>query len=200
MIQRGTAVFPRGLRRRPVFAHIAAPVALQTSKSTLTSCHHVAVKESELSVHQIERERRHAAALRLGLVTRNAEKQGESSRISRDFFHPPNRRIATSARVTSENRRTRHAVISVTRGFRPSPRRTRARVSPTLSKPWISPDPGWRNTVMHVPKAVIKLLVFFLSVPSSTRLRADRTSPLFPFPNRRSRPRHVRHRVLHDGG
>jgi hypothetical protein len=67
--------------------------------------------------------------------------------------------------VTSENRRTRHAVISVTRGFRPSPRRTRARVSRTLSKPWISPDPGWRNTVIHAPKAVDKTPRFFLSVP-----------------------------------
>jgi hypothetical protein len=86
MIQRGTAVFPPRPPRRPVFAHIAAPVALQTSKSTLTSCHHVAVKESELSVHQIERERRHAAALRLGLVTRNAEKQGESSEYRATFF------------------------------------------------------------------------------------------------------------------
>ena len=38
---------------------------------------HIAVKESELLVHQIERERRHAAALRLGLVTRNVEHHGE---------------------------------------------------------------------------------------------------------------------------
>jgi hypothetical protein len=83
-----------------VLAHIAAPVALQTSKSTLTSCHHVAVKESELSVHQIERERRHAAALRLGLVTRNAEKQGEN--IARLF--PPTEPAYRDERARDEQK------------------------------------------------------------------------------------------------
>jgi len=93
-------------------AHIAAPVALQTSKSTLTSCHHVAVKESELSVHQIERERRHAAALRLGLVTRNMEKQGESRQNIARLFSP------TEPAYRDERARDERKSPHATRGHR----------------------------------------------------------------------------------
>lgn len=60
-----------------MFSRRLVAFASETSYPTLKSPLHIAVKESELLVHQIELERRHAAALRLGLVTRNVEHHGE---------------------------------------------------------------------------------------------------------------------------
>ena len=92
------------------------------------------------------------------------------------FFTSPNRRLATSAPATSENRRSRHAVIGVSRGFRRSLRRTRGARTPDLIRPRLHHPELWKYRYFPLvagcpqqPACFFDASVFRVLVPTLTR-------------------------------